>query len=500
MTIDIARTHDTTSVFDSIDQAVGHTPLVRLNRITDGAAAAVYVKLEYLNPGGSVKDRAALFMLDAAEAAGELRPGGVVVEATSGNTGIGLAAIAAARGYRTVVVVPDKSSREKIALLRAYGAEVHVTPGGRPVGHPEHLRSVALRLVEEIPGAWFAGQYDNPANPAAHRATTGPEIWGQTGGRVTHYVAGIGTGGTVSGAGEFLEEISDGRVEVVGADPETSVYGGGDGRAWYVESVGHYLHPETELDEWPQSYHAEVIDRIERIPDGESLRVLHRLAKEEGLLLGGSSGTAVAAALRVARTLGPDDVVVVIAPDSGRGYLSKYFDDGWLGQFGFPLLTSHTEPTIGSVLDVVGGHRGAGASGVLATARLLDSTATVASARTELGAHQSIPVVLARRAAGPAVVAEVLGSVSAGGLADADDLDLIRAHLDPPLPFAGTTEPVAAAVARWGAHRGAVLIVHEGQIIGVVAAATLLAAAARVGASPEPDAGADAALSVSTAR
>lgn len=464
MTIDIAHPIRTAAVFDSIDQAVGHTPLVRLNRITDGATATVYVKLEYLNPGGSVKDRAALSMLDAAEAAGELRPGGVVVEATSGNTGIGLSAIAAARGYRTVVVVPDKSSRDKIALLRAYGAEVHVTPGGRPVGHPEHLRSVALRLVEEIPGAWFAGQYDNPANPDAHRRTTGPEIWAQTGGTVTHYVAGIGTGGTVSGTGEFLKEVSEGRVRVVGADPETSVYGGGDGRAWYVESVGHYLHPETELDEWPESYHTDVVDRIERIPDGESLRVLHRLAKEEGLLLGGSSGTAVAAALRVARTLGPEDVVVVIAPDSGRGYLSKYFDDGWLGQFGFPLLVSHDAPTVGTFLPEP------------STVPVLASTTTVADARAELGARESLPVVLARPGDGPTVVAEILGTATASRLAEASDGDTVAQHLDPVPPFAGVTEPVDVAVRRLADRQGPVLIVREGQLIGSLDLADLRAA------------------------
>ncbi|WP_405145683.1 pyridoxal-phosphate dependent enzyme [Nocardia salmonicida] len=484
MTIDIEDTRRTAAVFDSIDQAVGHTPLVRLNRITDGITATVYVKLEYLNPGGSVKDRAALFMLDAAEAAGELRPGGVVVEATSGNTGIGLAAIAAARGYRTVVVVPDKSSRDKIALLRAYGAEVHVTPGGRPVGHPEHLRSVGLRLTEEIPGAWFAGQYDNPANPTAHRETTGPEIWAQTAGGVTHYVAGIGTGGTVSGTGEFLKEASGGRVQVIGADPETSVYGGGDGRAWYVESVGHYRHPETELDEWPQSYHTEVIDRIERITDGESLRVLHRLAKEEGLLLGGSSGTSIAAALRVARGLGPEDVVVVIAPDSGRGYLSKYFDDGWLGQFGFPLLAAHGEPTVGSALGVVEGARSAGTgSSVLAEARLLPSTATVSSVRGELASRRSLPVVLARQTAGPVVVAEVLGTATQARLVGAPDEDPIEAHLDPPPAFAGTTEPVGTAVTRLADYHGEVLVVHEGRVVGGADAAAFVAAVVSAGAS-----------------
>ncbi|TQC43024.1 PLP-dependent cysteine synthase family protein [Rhodococcus sp. WS4] len=313
-------------VYDSITEAIGNTPLVRLNRVTRGISATVYAKLEFLNPGGSVKDRAALAMIRAAEESGKLLPGGTVVEGTSGNTGVGLTLVAAARGYRSVVVVPDKTSVEKIALLRAHGARVHVTPGGRPSHHPEFVRNVATRLAAEIPGGWLAGQYDNAANPDAHRTTTGPEIWRQTQGRVTHFVAGAGTGGTITGTGEFLTKVSGGAVQIIGADPDTSVYGGGDGRAWYIESVGHFLHPQTERDEWPDSYHPDVVDRLERIPDVEALTVLHRLAREEGLLVGGSAGTAVAAALRIARTLGPDDVVVVIVPDSGRAYLSKYFD------------------------------------------------------------------------------------------------------------------------------------------------------------------------------
>lgn len=446
-------------VYESVAAAVGNTPLVRLNRVTDGSAAAVYVKLEYLNPGGSVKDRAALGMIDAAEAAGALRPGGTVVEATSGNTGIGLAAIAAARGYRAIVVVPDKSSREKVALLRAHGAEVHVTAGGRPLGHPEHIRSIALRLAEETPGAWFAGQYDNPANPEAHRATTGPEIWAQTEGRITHYVAGIGTGGTVTGAGEYLREISAGRVTVIGADPVTSVYGGGDGRSWYVESVGHFLHPETEEDLWPESYHPEVVARVERVGDVEAIALLHRLAKEEGLLLGGSSGTAIAAALRVARDLGPEDVVVVIAPDSGRAYLSKYFDDEWLGRFGFPLVQALTEPSLGEL------------AGVSAVTPVLGAKTTAGAARALLAAHPVLPVLLHRDTEGDPVAAEVQGSVRAAALAGADDAEPVAAHLDPPLPLLGSTEPAAAALERAG--DGPVLLVHEGRIVRVLDGAEL---------------------------
>ncbi|MEV0354553.1 pyridoxal-phosphate dependent enzyme [Nocardia sp. NPDC050697] len=441
-------------VYESVDAAIGGTPLVRLNRVTDGIAATVYVKLEYLNPGGSVKDRAALGMIDAAEASGVLRPGGTVVEATSGNTGIGLVAIAAARGYRTIVVVPDKSSREKVALLRAYGAEVHVTPGGRPVGHPEHIRSIALKLAEETPDAWFAGQYDNPANPEAHRNTTGPEIWAQTEGRVTHYVAGVGTGGTITGAGEYLREVSAGRVTVIGADPATSVYGGGDGRAWYVESVGHFLHPDTEEDLWPESYHPEVAARIERVGDVEAISLLHRLAREEGLLLGGSSGTSIAAALRVARDLGPEGVVVVIAPDSGRAYLSKYFDDEWLGRFGFPLVRALDEPSVGDRAEVS------------RVATVIGSKATVGEARALLGTAPVLPVVLHRVTPGAPVAAEVQGSVRAAALAGAGDAEPVAAYLEPPLPLLGSTEPAAAALERAG--DGPVLLAHEGRVAAVL--------------------------------
>ncbi|MCU1647594.1 MAG: putative cystathionine beta-synthase [Nocardia sp.] len=452
-------------VYDSFADAIGNTPLVRLNRVTGDITATVYVKLEYLNPGGSVKDRAARAMLLAAEESGELRPGGTVVEASSGNTGLGLAAVAASRGYRTIVVVPDRVSGEKVQLLRAHGAEVHLTPGLRPVDHPEHLRTVALRLVSEIPGAWFAGQYDNPANPAAHRATTGPEIWTQTEGRVTHFVAGIGTGGTISGTGEYLKEASGGAVRVIGADPESSVYGGGDGRIWYVEAVGHFVHPATETDLWPDSYNRDVVDRIERIPDIDAIRVLHRLAREEGLLLGGSSGTAIVAALRIARELGPEDVVVVIAPDSGRAYLSKYYSDEWLGALGFPLTSAVEGRTVGDL---------AGLTDTANTAVAVPSGATVAVAKQLLGSGTALPVVLQRKASGPAVVAEVLGSITAETLSGAPEDDLVSGHLGAPLPTVGTTESLAGAAARIAGHTGPVLVVREGRVIALLDAAQIV--------------------------
>jgi len=318
------------AIYESVAEAIGDTPLIRLASLSREVGTPIYAKVEFLSVGGSVKDRAAVAMVERAEGDGSLRPGGTIVEATSGNTGIGLAIVGRQRGYRVIVGVSDKSAQEKVDILKAYGAEVVLASSALPKQHPDHLFNVVRRLVEAIPGAWLANQYDNPANPDAHRRTTGPEIWAQTRGRVTHFVAGVGTGGTISGTGGYLKKVSGGGVTVVGADPEASVYAGGDGSPYFVESIGHFVHPETAEDIWPESYHRDVVDRFERIPDRESLLTARRLARDEGLLAGPSSGTAVAAALRVARGLGPDDLVVVLLPDSGRSYLSKIFNDDWL--------------------------------------------------------------------------------------------------------------------------------------------------------------------------
>ncbi|MET0189195.1 MAG: cysteine synthase family protein, partial [Pseudonocardia sediminis] len=320
-------------VYVSVLEAVGATPLVRLRRIVPDGCAPVWVKTEWANPGGSVKDRAALNMVLDAERSGALAPGGTIVEGTSGNTGIGLAMVAAARGYRAVFVIPDRTTKEKVQLLKAYGAEVVPTPGLVPREDPRHVQQLAARIVAETPGAWLADQYGNPANPDVHEQTTGPEIWTQTGGRITHLVAGAGTGGTITGTGRYLQRT--GGVTVVAADPESSRYGGGDGSPYFIEAVGHYLHPGTATDTWPSVFDTSVPDRFERVGDGESLRTVRRLAREEGLLVGGSAGTAVAAALRVSAQAGPDALVVAVLPDSGRIYLSKYFDDDWLTTLGF---------------------------------------------------------------------------------------------------------------------------------------------------------------------
>lgn len=315
----------------SIADLVGNTPLVRLNSVTEGIAATVLAKVEYFNPGSSAKDRIARNIIDAAERDGHLKPGGTIVEPTSGNTGVGLALIALQRGYRMIFVVPDKFAGEKVAVLKAYGAEIVMTSTSVPPEHPDSYYSVSDRLAAEIPGAFKPNQFANLNGPRGHYETTGPEIWRDTDGTVTHFVAGVGTGGTISGTGRFLKEASQGAVTVVGADPEGSIYSGGDIHGYLVEGVGEDFMPAT--------FDPTVVDRYERVGDAESFAMTRRLAREEGLLVGGSSGMAVVAALRVARQLPADALMVVLLPDHGRGYLSKIYDDGWMVDHGFSVTT-----------------------------------------------------------------------------------------------------------------------------------------------------------------
>src|SRR5215469_5117182 len=304
-------------MYASVLEAIGCTPLVRLRHLTEGLSARILAKVESLNPGGSIKDRVGVAMVEEAERQGWLRPGGTIIEATAGNTGVGLALVAAVKGYRCIFVLPDKMSGEKIRLLKAYGAEIVITPTSVPPDSPESYNGVADRLAREIPGAWRPNQFANLANPEVHYRTTGPEIWEQTGGRITAFVAGAGTGGTISGVGRYLKERNP-EIKVIGADPEGSVISGDAPRPWKVEGIGEDFVPKT--------LNGHVIDEWVRIGDAESFHTARALARQEGILVGGSSGTAVAAALRYARRLGTEDLVVALCPDTGRNYLSRFFD------------------------------------------------------------------------------------------------------------------------------------------------------------------------------
>jgi cystathionine beta-synthase len=449
-------------VYESMVDLVGDTPLVRLNSVTRDVPATVLAKVEYLNPGGSVKDRIAVRMIEAAEQSGELRTGGTIVEPTSGNTGVGLAIVAQQRGYQCVFVLPDKVSQDKINVLTAYGARVEVCPTAVAPEDPRSYYSVSDRLVREIDGAWKPDQYSNPNNPRSHYETTGPEVWTQTDGRVTHFVAGVGTGGTITGVGRYLKEVSGGAVQVVGADPEGSVYSGGTGRPYLVEGVGE--------DFWPSAYDPSITDEIVAVSDRDSFLMTRRLAREESLLVGGSCGMAAVAAIRVAEGLTADDIVVVLLPDGGRGYLGKIFNDDWMADYGFLSGTGGSGTTVG---DVLRGKRDN--TPALIHVHPYETVREAIDILREYSVSQ-MPVV---KAEPPITAGEVVGSVSEKELLDllfaghAHLADPLERHMGAPLPIVGAGEPVAAATA--ALEKSDALLVHdEGKPAGVLTRQDLL--------------------------
>ena len=448
--------------YDNVVELIGNTPLVRLRNVAAGIDATVLAKVEYFNPGGSVKDRIAVRMVEEAEKSGQLQPGGTIVEPTSGNTGVGLALVAQLRGYHCVFVCPDKVSEDKRDVLRAYGAEVVVCPTAVAPEDPRSYYNVSDRLAREIPGAWKPDQYANPNNPISHYESTGPELWQQTEGRITHFVAGVGTGGTISGVGRYLRQVSAGGVKIIGADPEGSVYSGGSGRPYLVEGVGE--------DFWPDTYDRGICDEIVEVSDKESFAMTRRLAREEGLLVGGSCGMAVVAALRVARRAGPDDVVVVLLPDSGRGYLSKIFNDEWMARYGF-LAVSGTEATVGEVLDGKGVRLPE-----LVHVHPAETVREAIDVMREYGVSQ-VPVL---KAEPPVVTGEVAGSIAERDLLDAlfsgqaHLHDMIERHMGPPLPVIGGGQPVSEAVALLE-NADAALVLVDGKPRGVLTRQDLLA-------------------------
>ncbi len=457
----------TTDIKDSILDAIGGTPLVRLSRIGAGLTPQLVAKVEALNPGGSIKDRVAVAMIEAAERDGLLRPGGTIVEPTSGNTGTGLAIAARLKGYRVIAVMPDKMSREKIDLLRAYGAEVVVCPTNVEPESPESYFSVSDRLAAEIPGAFKPNQYANPANPAAHYAGTGPEIWEQTGGRITHLVVGVGTGGTITGTARFLKEMNP-ELVVVGADPVGSIYA-----APAAEDVKGYLVEGVGEDFWPKTFDPAVVDRWVRVSDRDSFLTTRRLAMAEGILAGGSCGTALHAALEVAAELDdPEALVVVILPDGGRSYLSKIFSDAWMTEHGFLERTG--EESVGNVL----------------LRKHDDTIPALVTVRTDQSVRDAVALLHEHRVSQLPVVSAhdpraVVGSIGERGVlkhavSDSDVLGAAIAEvMEPPFPAVSASDPVREAVELLSGDRQALLVTQEGQPAGIVTRADLLEALAR---------------------
>jgi cystathionine beta-synthase len=454
-----------TSIKDSIVDAIGETPLVRLSRLAAGLKPQLLAKLEAMNPGGSIKDRVAVNLIEAAERDGRLRPGGTLIEPTSGNTGVGLAMVARLKNYRVIAVMPDKMSKEKIDLLRAYGAEVVVAPTEVPPESPESYYRVADRLTDEIPGAFQPNQYANVANPDTHYRITGPELWRQSGGRLTHFVAGVGTGGTITGCGRYLKE-QNADIGVIGADPVGSVYSGNEARPYLVEGVGE--------DFWPETFDPSVVDRYITVSDRDSFLTARRLAEAEGILAGGSSGTAIHAALVVARELDdPESTIAVILPDGGRAYLSKVYNDAWMRQYGF--VERGPDLNVGTVLAAKHG------AGELPPLLTVETHAEVRDAIALLHEHRvsQLPVVSGHDPQ------TIVGAVSERGLLKhaMDDAALLSAEIvdvmEPPFPAVSANDSVREAVQLLVGEREALLVTQDGRPAGIVTRADLLESLAR---------------------
>ncbi|MEP7060225.1 MAG: cystathionine beta-synthase [Actinomycetota bacterium] len=447
-------------VLETFLDAMGNTPLVRLSKVTRGIRPTVLAKLEMLNPGGSVKDRIGIRMIQAAEREGKLGPGGTIVEPTSGNTGHGLAIAAAIRGYKCIFVMPDKMSQEKISLLRAYGAEVVITPTAVAPDSPESYYRVAERLAAEIPGAFQPNQYFNAENPATHYATTGPEIWEQTDGEIDAFVAGIGTGGTISGVGRYLKEQNP-SVMIVGADPEGSVYSGDEPRPYLVEGIGE--------DFWPETFDPSVVDRYVKVSDRDSFRMARAVTRQEGILVGGSCGTAVVAALQVARELDdPSKTIVVLLPDSGRGYLSKVHSDTWMLQHG--MLDRPDVIRVEEVLRAKGSELPA-----LITVEAHDKVRQAVDTLQEHGISQA-PVV---RDGDGSDVSRFVGSIRDRELLERvfRDPDALQADvaevMAPPVPIVEWDDAVEVVFSVLE-QAPAALVAKEGQVLGVLTRSDLL--------------------------
>jgi cystathionine beta-synthase len=453
--------------FPTALELVGETPIVRLQKIGIDLGSELLVKLEYLNPGGSVKDRIGLPLIEAAEREGKLKPGGTIVEPTSGNTGVGLAIAAAIKGYRCIFVMPDKMSQEKISLLRAYGAEVVICPTAVPADSPESYYSVSDRLAEEIPGAFKPDQYSNMANPEAHYARTGPEIWEQTGGEIDAFVVSVGTGGTISGAGRYLKERNP-NILIVGTDPEGSVYTSEDD-----DDIHPYLVEGIGKDTWPKTMARDVVDEWIRVSDRDSFLIARRLAREEGILAGGSGGTSVWASLEIAKRLGPGKRILTMIPDSGRNYLSKFYDDNWMLDHGF-LERRAPVPTVEQVLTSKRSEEPDIPDLVTISSRQKVGEAIDLMQRYSIS---QLPVI---RDGDLESLADVIGSLHDRDLLDrvfknADALhEDVASAMQPPLAAIDADEPLDEVFSTLSGRTNAVVVAREGRPVGVLTRTDLL--------------------------